>query len=193
MSDPPGNSHVAHSSSSEFSVAAHFTSGLVNGAKGDDESSESLSLSPPQVVVGSSLCSLAVHFFLAPLPLGLSQPFFPHRLAKAALCVFGFLLGVKRVAGVLSAAGSSPHHTEPTTALVTSGPFALSRNPGYIVLMLIPGAFAVASNSRWPLILGAPLTLTYLNTIVIPKEEELLARRFPEAWKSYSAKVRRWL
>jgi protein-S-isoprenylcysteine O-methyltransferase Ste14 len=182
--------HAEHGSSS-FGVAAHFASGLVHGAHGDGKSSESLSLSPPQVVVASSLLSLAVHFFLLPLPLT-SLPL-PHRLAAAMVCFVGFIMGVKQVVGVLTEVGSSPHHTEATTALVTTGPYALSRNPAYIIIQLIPTGFALAANSFWPLLLAIPLIIAYLQLVVIPKEEELLERQFPDEWRSYSARVRRWI
>jgi len=97
----------------------------------------------------------------------------------AALCIAGFLKGLRAVVGELDVNSTSPHHTTPTVKLVTTGAYALSRNPAYIVIQLIPMAFAVATNSVWPLTFAIPVIVCYFS-YVIRKEEELLAMQFPE-------------
>ena len=53
-------------------------------------------------------------------------------------------MGVKKCVAVLTAQGSSPHHTEPTTALVTTGPYAYSRNPACATARHYPCGFCNA-------------------------------------------------
>lgn len=58
--------------------------------------------------------------------------------------------------------------------------------------MFLICAAAVLLNAVWPL-LGLLPCLLYLELLLIPKEEELLAELFPEEWKRYSDTVPRWL
>jgi protein-S-isoprenylcysteine O-methyltransferase Ste14 len=44
----------------------------------------------------------------------------------------------------------------------------------------------------WPLIL-LPLSLAYINFIVIPLEEEVLKNDFKEEYEKYCIQVHRWL
>lgn len=177
-----------------FSVSAHFIEGLLKADNGDGKNIEILVINPPRFVMISSLVSLALHY-IKPISIGLAKsiPFFPYRILLSAFCFFLFLTGVKQCVNVLVEKGSSPHHTEATTALVTSGPYSFSRNPAYIVIQLIPIGFAIASDSFWPIIFGIPVIYIYLDRIVIPKEEELLKKLFPDEWKKYISNVRRWI
>lgn len=62
-----------------------------------------------------------------------------------------------------------------------------------MAVQFIPTAFAVGADSVWPLCFGIPVIVGYLNFVVIAKEEELLARLFPDDWKKYTGTVRKWL
>jgi protein-S-isoprenylcysteine O-methyltransferase Ste14 len=83
-----------------------------------------------------------------------------------------------------------PHRA--VTQLVTSGPFALSRNPIYIgntaVVLGLGLAFAIV----WPL-LAAPVAAFVVQKLAIEREEDHLARRFGRAWYLYAARTPRWL
>ena len=66
------------------------------------------------------------------------------------------------VAGVLVAisgfwamgrAGTEVNPYEPTTALVTSGPFQYTRNPLYLALTLLYGGIASVLNALWPILI----------------------------------------
>src|SRR5262249_58668392 len=81
---------------------------------------------------------------------------------------------------------------KPTTALVTDGIYARSRNPIYVALVLLFAAIAVLANSAW---LGLLLLLyvAVLRVGVIAREEGYLQRKFGDAYRAYRARVRRWL
>lgn len=77
-------------------------------------------------------------------------------------------------------------------ALITSGPFRVSRNPSYVGLTLLYVAIGLAASSVGMLALTiAPVAA--LNRWVIPLEERRLADEFGEAYADYCASVRRWI
>jgi protein-S-isoprenylcysteine O-methyltransferase Ste14 len=81
---------------------------------------------------------------------------------------------------------------ETSVALVTHGPYRLSRNPMYVSLTLLYLGEMGILGQVWPL---APLlaVMIYLDTTVIPLEESRLRERFGADYAGYAARVRRWL
>lgn len=79
-----------------------------------------------------------------------------------------------------------------SSQLVSWGPYRFSRNPMYVGLTLAYFGEAGILQHIWPLIL-LPLTLAYVNSIVIPLEESKLREAFDEEYERYRKKVRRWL
>ncbi len=76
--------------------------------------------------------------------------------------------------------------------LIEVGPFAKSRNPIYLGMLIV---FVGIS-----FILNAPLTLLFtfpawfaLRFYVIAREEAYLVRRFEDEYTSYQSRVRRWI
>jgi len=92
----------------------------------------------------------------------------------------------------LSRAHTPVDPMKPTTALVTEGPFRYSRNPIYLALTLLylGGAFLV--NALWILLLVVPVLLV-IRYGVIAREETYLTQKFGDAYRQYTAQVRRWL
>ena len=81
---------------------------------------------------------------------------------------------------------------KPATALVTDGPYRLSRNPMYLAATLLYAGFAI--------IFSLPITLAFLAVCltvlqigVINREEVYLDRRFGDDYRQYRTRVRRWL
>ena len=79
-----------------------------------------------------------------------------------------------------------------STRLVTWGPYRFSRNPMYVSLTLVYLGEAALLRQLWPVLL-LPLTLAYLQWIVIPLEESRLVEVFAGEYERYRARVRRWL
>ena len=92
----------------------------------------------------------------------------------------------------LHAAGTTiePHGT--VTALVTDGPYHISRNPIYLAYVWITVGFPMALGTLWGLVM-APLLILSLNYFVIRYEEEYLGKKFGGGYDAYKLKVRRWL
>ena len=82
--------------------------------------------------------------------------------------------------------------TKSITALVTEGSFRYSRNPIYLALTLLYLGVALLINALWILLLVVPAVLV-LRYGVIAREEAYLTRKFGDAYRQYTAQVRRWL
>lgn len=78
------------------------------------------------------------------------------------------------------------------SALVTTGPFAYSRNPIYVSDWLVYAGVTLLFASTWPLLL-APAVWWVMRYAVIAHEEAHLLARFGDDYRAYQARVRRWL
>jgi len=92
----------------------------------------------------------------------------------------------------MSGAGTHAAPRSPTTALVTSGPFRVSRNPIYIAYALFTVAILLVANSAWGLPFSA-LAVVVVDRLVISDEEARLRDAFGEQYDDYRHRVRRWL
>lgn len=81
---------------------------------------------------------------------------------------------------------------KPTAALVTTGPYRLSRNPGYLSLAIIYAGIAVATSSLWTFVSLIPALLA-VEYRVIRREETYLERRFGQEYTAYKRQTRRWI
>ena len=99
--------------------------------------------------------------------------------------VWCFALFVRRGRG-------TPAPYDPPRALVTAGPYAVSRNPMYVCLWLVLAGEVAATGSgslaAWALAVVAANVL-----FVRLYEEPTLARLFGREYEAYRARVPRWL
>lgn len=114
------------------------------------------------------------------------------RLAATLVAASGWLaLDIGAIA-LFGAAGTSIWPMVPSTALVTSGPYRISRNPQYLGIAFFHAAFAFGFGVMWALVL-LPAVLLSIDRLIIPREELYLERRFGQDYREYKARVRRWL
>jgi len=76
--------------------------------------------------------------------------------------------------------------------LVTSGPFAYSRNPMYLGLVTVTLGIAFWVGA-WSMFLAPIATFATANWVHVPFEEAKMRRQFGAAFDAYASKVRRWL
>jgi protein-S-isoprenylcysteine O-methyltransferase Ste14 len=100
--------------------------------------------------------------------------------ALAALWTVAAVATMLRGRGTLTTAGAS-------AALVTSGPFRLSRNPMYLGLALLYCGLLLIVGVTWALLLLFPV-LVYTQVRVIAPEERYLERTFADDYRSYQAR-----
>lgn len=81
---------------------------------------------------------------------------------------------------------------KPTRSIVSSGAYAISRNPIYVAFLGLQLAYAWGMANAWGVLL-LPLSIGLLHWGVISREERYLARRFGDEYLHYKQRVRRWL
>jgi protein-S-isoprenylcysteine O-methyltransferase Ste14 len=89
-------------------------------------------------------------------------------------------------------AGTPPEPHKPTTAIVTSGPYRVTRNPIYLSFTLVQLGIALWTGSGWILVLLLPVSVI-MNYGVIAREERYLERKFGDEYFNYRRRVRRWM
>jgi protein-S-isoprenylcysteine O-methyltransferase Ste14 len=81
---------------------------------------------------------------------------------------------------------------KPTTAVVTSGPYRITRNPMYLGMAFLYVGLALLLGVIWSLAL-LPVVLFVVDRHVIAREERYLEAKFGEEYREYKKRVRRWL
>jgi protein-S-isoprenylcysteine O-methyltransferase Ste14 len=114
------------------------------------------------------------------------------RLSVGPLCIGTASLLARLAFGELRRANTTVNPTQPTTALVTEGPFRYTRNPLYMSLTLLYTGIALIANAVWAMAL-LPVALLIINRGVIDREEQYLERKFGRQYLSYKESVRRWI
>lgn len=90
------------------------------------------------------------------------------------------------------AAGTNLDVRKPARTIVTTGVFALSRNPIYLAMVLLCLGIALIAGSFW-LLLVTPVFAAILHHGVIAREETYLEGKFGADYSRYKARVRRWI
>jgi protein-S-isoprenylcysteine O-methyltransferase Ste14 len=112
------------------------------------------------------------------------------RLARGALGSLSMLGGAGLAAwSVLEASDISIGSPD---RLLTTGPYAITRNPMYLAWSAITLGVAFLLNTVWLLLL-MPLVLLYVHLVDVKREEKELAARFHQEYAAYRAKVPRYL
>ena len=75
---------------------------------------------------------------------------------------------------------------------VTSGPFARSRNPLYVGLLVLYLGLALLAPTLWGVVLF-PVAVLLVYWGAIHPEERFLHERFGAPYDAYRQRVRRWL
>lgn len=92
----------------------------------------------------------------------------------------------------LVGAGTTVSPFSRSTALVTTGPYRFSRNPGYLGMAIVFAGISLMSSAVWSLAALIP-TLALIEFGVIRREERYLERTFGAEYREYKARTRRWL
>ncbi len=142
---------------------------------------------PPLVYLISLVSGTLIHLALPLpfLPVSLAVPL-GVSLVAVAIALFSYSVAKFRVAGTPVPA------RKPTTAIVRTGPYRFSRNPIYLAFSMFQLGIAIWVNSVWLLatLVGA---VALIHSVVIPREEQYLERKFGAQYVDYKASVRRWL
>ncbi|MFZ2163707.1 MAG: isoprenylcysteine carboxylmethyltransferase family protein [Sideroxyarcus sp.] len=145
---------------------------------------------PPPVVAGLIAVAMwAVSSFQPAIPFA---PLF-RQVAVSILAVAGICFdSLGLLAFLKSRTTVNPLSPHKASALVTGGIYQITRNPMYVGLALLLGAWAVHLTAMWPFI-GPILFVAYINRYQIESEERVLTGIFGDEYSTYAAQVRRWL
>ena len=109
--------------------------------------------------------------------------------ALVVLLAIGLFLSAVRT---FRAAGTPVPGNRPTTTIVRTGPYRVSRNPIYLAFSLLQLGIALWVNNLW-LVVTLLAAVAVMALVVIPKEERYLEARFPFEYPPYKGSVRRWV
>lgn len=145
-------------------------------------------LAPPPLIF---LAGLAVGFGLEALLPGGSLPVALQWPLGGAALVAGLAFQTSFIVA-FSRKGTSVEPWKPTTTIVRTGPYRLTRNPAYLGMALIYVGIALLSDAPWVLV-PLPLVLAVIDRGVIAREERYLERKFGGEYLDYKKSVRRWV
>jgi protein-S-isoprenylcysteine O-methyltransferase Ste14 len=136
------------------------------------------------------LISIAINFVV---PFSLPQGIFRQILIPVGIVLIiigiGFVVLARREFAYFSQP-TDPGH--PTSKVVKTGVFAVSRNPLYLASVIVFLGLALALNMLWAVVMLLLSIIICLYVLIIP-EEQYLAEKFGEEYKEYTASVHRWL
>ena len=136
--------------------------------------------------------------FLAGMGLQLVAPVSrPHGLVAFVIVLGGAVLVVAGLTFVVLARRELARHGQPTdpglptSKLVTTGVFSVSRNPLYLGGAWLLAGIALILHLSWSLVLLLP-AIVACHYLLIAPEERYLAAKFSSEYVQYAASVRRW-
>ena len=142
---------------------------------------------------------LPPHYFLLSLVLMLGLTFVleQHLIGSrwAYIGAIPMLVGAALAASAarqFSSAGTNIIPLTKSTALVTDGVFAYTRNPMYTGMILVLAGFALVLDNPWCWVVVGVFFLI-VRQLFILREEPLMHETFGDDYSSYQSRVRRWI
>ncbi|HEY6600042.1 MAG TPA: isoprenylcysteine carboxylmethyltransferase family protein, partial [Pseudomonadales bacterium] len=143
-------------------------------------------INPPHYFLGAIVAMLAA----AQVP-GAALLAAPWPYAGAVLLVGGITIALL-ASRQFAAVGTNIVPLTRSSTLVTSGAFALTRNPMYLGMVLSLIGVGVLLNRPWPWLVPV-VFVSVLYFRFIRHEEALMAQTFGDAYLAYRQRVRRWM
>ncbi len=142
---------------------------------------------PPVYFLGALVGAVVLHYvvpFVAIIPR-------PWHLAGGLLVAVG-LAFIVLPARTFQAKGTAIRPFEKSSVLVTDGFYAITRNPMYLGMVLVVIGAATLLRGAAPFVVPVLLAVL-LQSRFIRFEERALEQVFGDDYRSYQARVRRWL
>lgn len=153
-----------------------------------DEDSAKVRFPPPFIYLGLLLLGLAADRIL---PWSIALPS-RTRIVVALVCAIVGLFLMIAATGRFRRKGTDLKPWKSSKLIVDDGIYGFSRNPMYLAMILLYAAFAFGFSSLGALLL-LPVTIFLIRTQVIAREERYLEAKFGDSYRTYKARVRRWL
>lgn len=147
-------------------------------------------IAPPPLLVLPAILLAELLGWWQPLPFNASNSAW-RWVVTGALVVCSLALAASAIL-TMRRARTPVEPWKQTRSIVTSGAFAISRNPIYTAFLGLQLAYAWGATNAWGLLL-LPLTIALLHWGVIVREERYLTRLFGDEYTQYRQRVRRWI
>lgn len=144
-----------------------------------------------EVVFGIPFVASIVFHFIVPLSL-------PQGIFRQALIPVGIVLIIIGLGFVILARRELARHGQPTdpghptSQVVKTSVFAISRNPLYLASIIVLLGMSLALNILWALVTLVVSAIICHYVLIVPEENYLMAK-FGEEYRDYTATVHRWL
>jgi protein-S-isoprenylcysteine O-methyltransferase Ste14 len=143
----------------------------------------------PPIALAIAFVAGLIANWLYPLPVVTQN--FPAVWTGAAVFAAGLALGIWAVVTIRNA-GSRVETTQPTSTIISHGPYGFTRNPIYVAMLLNLAGLAIGFDSLWILAAIVPFYFV-IRYGVVAREEVYLERKFGEVYLGYKSRVRRWI
>jgi protein-S-isoprenylcysteine O-methyltransferase Ste14 len=137
--------------------------------------------------------------FLMGIGLHFLVPFSFHQgIFRQTLLLVGIVFIFFSISFIVSARREFARYSQPTdpgyptSKLVKTGVFAISRNPLYLASVILFLGIALALNMLWAVVMIL-LSIIICHYVLIIPEEKYLTAKFGEEYRDYTATVHRWL
>ncbi len=147
----------------------------------------SVVINPFVIYIGLAILAIFLQFII---PLSLFQEK-TARFIGLILIALNFIFGIPALRGMLLAK-TSPNPQRPSTTLILSGIYQVTRNPMYLGLGLVFVGLLVFFQNYWGFVL-IPILIWLITIWVIIPEEKYLQEKFGEEYLKYKTRVRRWI
>ena len=145
---------------------------------------------PPLIYVAAIAISVILHYAY-PLP-WLSSPLSDILFAAGWLVLLGVAALLFTAIRTMTRAKTTLNPNATPDHLVTSGPFAITRNPMYLANTLLMIGVGMISGITWFLPL-AVIAAFVTQKVSIEGEEKILTEKFGKRYRDYAKRVRRWI
>lgn len=144
---------------------------------------------PPLIFLGAILLGMLVQR----MGMRLSLPFAPGLRVAAGILILACGISLVISARIwFTRTGQSPIPWKPTPELILRGPYRFTRNPMYVGVTLVVVGLGIVLNNFWISLFAGPALLAVHFIAVLP-EERYLAEKFGESYRSFLARVRRYV
>lgn len=120
------------------------------------------------------------------------EPVFRHTIAGWVVVAIGFAVAASGRLEFARFRTEVIPVSKKNSALVTSGPFRMTRNPMYLGILIALTGLAIVLGT-WPGVVAVVAFFLFANAVSIPYEEEKMERQFGDDYRAYKKRVRRWI
>lgn len=163
---------------------------LVQTSRSLDKDHPDVPVPPPVIILVGLLIGIILDR-LSPLPI----PQITGRSSQIILASCLLAIGSALVLGcvfMMKQAKTNVQVHMPTTTMITTGLYELTRNPIYLGQFLFYLSMCIFFQSAWSISFFLPIILIFHYAVVLP-EEEYLEKKFGKAYKEYKKTVPRWV